>query len=126
MPRRKKPPLPTFTPWDDRPLITIRHHDDNRRIGRIGYVATGDEAEGWHLSWETCDPPASRYDDVQAAVAAACDAYPALLEVEAEALEEYEYRERFVRRQANALARAVRIPTGGQQGWKSAPDGDPA
>jgi hypothetical protein len=98
--------------------MIIRHHDHGERIARI----TQTEA-GWHLAWFENWLEASVHDTALAAVAAARDAYPAFLRVEDEEYREdrerEEYEERFVRRQAGAVARAVRTPAGGQKGWQT-------
>lgn len=124
MPRRKRPPTPTFVPWSDSARITLRHHEHDTKIGHIAPVVRDGISE-WRLAWEFDYLPSACYEDAQAAVVAACDAYPAYLQAEHEAnresYEEHEYQERFARRQAGALARAVRIPTGGQRGWKPPP-----
>ncbi|MFD7995533.1 hypothetical protein [Streptomyces mexicanus] len=117
-------PIPIFTPWDGQ-AMTIRHHEDRERIARITQTDGG-----WHLTWSGNRVRDTVHATSLEAVAAACDSYAEYLKVEDEELrevrEQEEYEERFVQRRANAVARAVRVPTGGQKGWQvrrsSAPD----
>jgi hypothetical protein len=98
--------------------MTIRHHDHHERIAKIAETDAG-----WHLTWSHNRLEDSLHDTALAAVAAARDAYPAFLQVEDEEDREHrereEYEERFVRRRAGAVSRAVRTPTGGQKGWQT-------
>ncbi|MYW49602.1 hypothetical protein [Streptomyces sp. SID161] len=97
--------------------MTIRHHVDHERIARIAQTD-----DGWRLTWTHNRLRDTTHATSLEAVAAACDSYPEYLKVEDEEMREFrereEYEERFVRRRANAVARAVRVPTGGQKGWQ--------
>jgi len=109
-------PFPVFTPWDGKG-IDIRHHEDRERIGRIRLF------DGtWHLTWRYNRVRDSEHATGLEAVAAARDAYDEYLAVEYEATREFqeqqEYEERFIRQRAGAVARALRVPTGGQKGWR--------
>lgn len=128
-------PVPIFTPWDGQ-AMTIRHHEHHERIAKISYAET-DPAEpecltGWVLCWAWNRLPVTIHDTALEAVAHARDAYPEYLKAENEATrgfrEREKYEERFVRRRANSVARALRVPTGGQKGWQnrrpSAPDAE--
>ena len=110
-------PTPVFTPWDGQ-AMTLRHHEDRERVGRITATGTSEWLLSWHMNYQ----PPSHHPDAQHAVAAACEQYPAYLAAEYESArevhEQAEYQERFMRRQAGAVARALRIPTGGQRGWQ--------
>lgn len=110
-------PVPVFTPWHNG-TMAIRHHDHGERIARIVQTDTR-----WHLTWSQDLLKESLHDTALAAVAAARGAYPAFLQAEdeyyREETERAEYEERFVRRRAGAVARAVRTPTGGQKGWQT-------
>ncbi|MFC5905479.1 hypothetical protein, partial [Streptomyces zhihengii] len=96
MPRRKKSPLPTFVPWGDGDVISLRHHDHDLKIGRIELLAY-DGAQRWRLSWKADYLPATWHDDAQAAAKAASDTYAAFLLAEREAhrdsYEEWEYQD---------------------------------
>jgi hypothetical protein len=97
--------------------MTIRHHVDEERIARI--TQTND---GWRLTWSHNRVRDTTHATSLEAVAAACGSYPDYLHAEDEEMREFrereEYEERFVRRRAGAVARAVRVPTGGQKGWQ--------
>ncbi|WP_440571629.1 hypothetical protein [Streptomyces sp. KR2] len=114
---------PTFTPWDGEEMV-LRHHDHRERVGRIAKLNSR-----WHLSWEESRVGDSLHASSLEAVAAACEAYPRYVEAEDEEMREdrerEEYEERFYRRRAQAVARAVSVPTGGQKGWKAQRSGDP-
>lgn len=120
MPRSRRP-QPTLISGDR--SVSIRHHEDNERIGRIIH-APGQVGEGeWLLEWDMSDLVSpSRYPDAPSAVRAAVDLYPTYLEAVREWMEkEYGSQDRAVRLQARAVARAVSTPTGGQKGWRPAP-----
>lgn len=117
-------PVPVFTPWDGQ-AMTIRHHVYSERVARIAQTDGG-----WRLTWSENRVRETTHATSLEAVAAACDSYPEYLKVEDEESRKFrereEYEERFVRRRAGAVARAVRVPTGGQKGWQdrrpAAPD----
>lgn len=98
--------------------MVIRHHEDRERIARITQTDAG-----WRLTWTENRVADSLHDTALAAVAAARDSYPDFLQAEDDAYREHrereEYEERFVRRRAGAVARAVPTPTGGQKGWQT-------
>lgn len=110
-------PVPVFTPWHNGTMV-IRHHEDRERIARITQTDAG-----WRLTWSNNRIEDSLHATALAAVAGARDSYPAFLQAEEDAdredRERAEYEERFVRRRAGAVARAVRTPTGGQKGWRT-------
>jgi hypothetical protein len=109
--------IPIFTPWDGQ-AMTIRHHEHRERIARIAK-----SADGWHLTWSHNRVRDTTHATSLEAVSAACDSYPDYLKAEDEEMREFrereEYEERFVRRRASAVARAVQVPTGGQKGWQA-------
>ena len=110
-------PIPVFAPWNGK-TMDIRHHEHRDRVGRI--VQT---IEGWRLTWSYNHLQDSTHATSLEAVATARDSYPNYLAAEYEAAREFQeqqdYEERFINRRAGAVARALRVPTGGQKGWKS-------
>lgn len=113
-------PVPVFTPWSGEQL-GIRHHESHERAGQVAYIDLGPdhlEGPGWYLLWEAHLPP-KRYDTALDAVAAARDTYPAYLQAWEDALLEddphWESKGQARQREAGAIARAVRVPMGGQK-----------
>ncbi|WP_432127418.1 hypothetical protein [Streptomyces sp. bgisy082] len=110
-------PIPVFTPWDGK-VMEIRHHEHRDRIGRIVQIA-----DGWSLTCTYNHLQDSTHVTSLEAVAKARDSYPDYLAAEYEATREFQeqqdYEERFINRRAGAVARALRVPTGGQKGWQS-------
>ena len=110
-------PIPVFAPWNGK-AMEIRHHEHRDRVGRIA-----ETAGGWHLTWSFNHLKDSTHATSLEAVATARDAYPDYLAAEYEATREFqeqqEYEERFLRGRASAVARALRVPTGGQKGWQN-------
>ncbi|CAK7288555.1 hypothetical protein [Streptomyces misionensis] len=119
-------PIPVFTPWHEQQTMDIRHHEHQERIARIRQHEANevgpDMPAGWYLVWAYGRIPSSIHETALHAVAHARNAYPEYLKADEEATREIrereEYEERFIRRRASAVARAVRVPTGGQKGWQ--------
>ena len=120
MPSSRKPE-PTFVSYDR--SVSIRHHSDNERVGRIIFAPDADAGGDWVLEWEMGDLVApARYPDAPTATRAAVDVYPVYLAAEREWMEkEYGSQDRAMRLLRRGVSRAVSTPMGGQKGWRPAP-----